>query len=266
MRGPLQGKGAKEMNLRVLLVGDSKGCEEVSSSLLAADYTVLPARDLNEASEAISLQKFDVVLLERSIPENSVAEFAAKLRGLEKVQESYNRTPIFCLADGPSIPMQGSPQASAGIDGYFSKRMDSLAFTEAVMKLACAVPETSAPTCCADGGLPVFELEAFQAQVGHDHELFMEIIELFLAEQESQAAAMRSALTLGDFGELGRVAHTIKGSLASLHAIRSRTRAQELESAAKSHSLERCQHLLNGLEAELKALEHELQAVRATIG
>ncbi len=260
-------KGARVMNLRVLLVGDSPCCEEVSSSLLAADYAVLAASNVNEASEAISLQKFDAVLLDDSIPENSVAEFTAQLRRMEKLQARSSRTPIFCLSsDETSSPVPVGPQTRAGFDGYFPKRLDSLAFTDALIKASCAVPQIEIHTSGPGNDLPIFELGAFQAQVGHDHDLMMEIIELFLAEQGNQIAAMRSALGRGDLEELGRVAHTIKGSLGSLHAARPRTRAQGLESAAKSHSHERCRDLLHGLEADLKALEYELEAVRSTLG
>lgn len=253
-------------SLRVLLVADIHQCKEVSSSLLAADHTVLPTNDVEQASEAISLQKFDAVLLGDSISDDSVSEFAAKLRRLERAQQSANRTAIFCLGDEPSAIMQPDLGTCSPVDGYLSSQVDGIAFMDAVSKLAYAIPEAHVISSDSDGDLPIFELEAFQEQVGYDTDLLMEIIDLFLLEREEQIPAMRAALANGDYDGLGRIAHTIKGSLGSLHAARPRTRAEHLESAARSNDHEQCGHFLSVLEDDIKGLEHELGVVRSAAG
>ncbi len=244
-------------------MGDIHQCEEVSSSLLAADHTVLPANDVEEASEAISLQKFDAVLLGDSISDDSVGEFAAKLRRLERAQQSPNRTAIFCLSDARST-IESDLEPRSAVDGYLSKRLDFTSFTDAVSKLAYAIPEEPVTSADSDADLSLFELEAFQEQVGYDTDLLMEIIDLFMLERNEQIPAMRSALANGDYDGLGRMAHTIKGSLGSLHAARPRARAEHLEAAARSNDPERCGYFLNLLEDDIKDLEHELEVVRRT--
>ncbi len=55
----------------------------------------------------------------------------------------------------------------------------------------------------------------------------------FLSNAPAKWLKCRTALSAGDYDQLARVAHTIKGSLGSLHAAQARTHAQELEFAAK---------------------------------
>lgn len=73
---------------------------------------------------------------------------------------------------------------------------------------------------------------------------------------------MRDALLGGQFDLLSRLAHTIKGSLSSLHAMRARAHAQELEYAAKERNEDACWSSLAALEADLAELEPELLALR----
>jgi HPt (histidine-containing phosphotransfer) domain-containing protein len=58
------------------------------------------------------------------------------------------------------------------------------------------------------------------------------------------------------------VAHTIKGSLGSLHAARARSHAQELELAAKRRQEDVCWTSLAALESDLAELEQELLVLR----
>ena len=96
----------------------------------------------------------------------------------------------------------------------------------------------------------------------HDHELEIEIINLFLDEYVGQVAEMQEAWAGGDWPLLSRVAHTIKGSLGSLHAQRSRSYAQDLELAAKRGESGSCGPLLEKLVKELEALRPELIQLR----
>ena len=73
---------------------------------------------------------------------------------------------------------------------------------------------------------------------------------------------MQRALTAHDYNHLYITAHTIKGSLASLHAALARLHAEELESAAKNDDHQLCTRSLSTLEGDLKVLEPELLSFR----
>jgi HPt (histidine-containing phosphotransfer) domain-containing protein len=110
--------------------------------------------------------------------------------------------------------------------------------------------------------LPIFEPEKFKAQVAYDRDLLIEIIDLFLSEQLIQIAEMQQALVNREYDRLYLTAHTIKGSLASLHAAVGRLRAEELEAAAKDHDQQHCEQLLSVLKSDLETLEPALLLLR----
>ena len=94
----------------------------------------------------------------------------------------------------------------------------------------------------------------------------VEIIDLFLDERKRQEPEMRDALLAKKFDQLSRAAHTIKGSLGSLHALRARAHAQTLELAAKDGDEDICWESLAALEADLVDLEPELRTLRGLVG
>lgn len=251
-------------SLRVLFVDrDARESEQICSALSRASHLVLPASSLNEASEALFVQKFDAVLLGPSAISDGLLEFRAKLRQLEQAQRSIDRVPILCISSEPQASSAESPK-TGGVDAYLPEPFEPGAFADAVSNLAKAVSRGASVDDVAGAELPVFELSEFQEQVGHDPELAAEIIDLFLSESEHQLPAMRDALTRSDYAQLRPLAHTIKGSFGSLHAPCARARAQQLETAAAQQNTEQCNTLLNALEADLEVLKQELLKLRAS--
>lgn len=250
-------------SLRVLFIDrDPLESERICSALAEASHLVLPAGSLDEAREALSLQRFDAVLLSPSVTADGLPEFGATLRQLEQAQRSADRIPILCLSPDPKDPNVSSSPGGV-VDGYLAQPFEAAAFANAVNNLAKAVSGRQFIHGASAMGLPVFEIDEFQEQVGHDAELAAEIIDLFLSESDHQVPAMRVALTRHDYSQLRPLAHTIKGSFGSLHAPRARARAQQLETAAAEGDAELCHALLGALEADLEALKPELLALRA---
>jgi HPt (histidine-containing phosphotransfer) domain-containing protein len=224
---------------------------------------VLPAASLNEAGEALSLQKFDAVLLSPSVISDGLHEFGAKLRQLEQSQRSAARVPVLCISSESSPPSSTSCESGGIVDAYLPEPFEPAAFADAVSNLAKAVNCSASVSDAGGAELPVFQLSEFQEQVGHDPDLATEIIDLFFSESAHQIPAMRDALARADYAQLKPLAHTIKGSFGSLHAPCARSRAQQLETAAAQENAELCRTLLNALEADLEALKPELLKVRA---
>jgi HPt (histidine-containing phosphotransfer) domain-containing protein/CheY-like chemotaxis protein len=250
--------------LRVLLIEEnSDESERISSVLESANHDVFPATAFEDASEALLIQKFDAVLVGSSAAAESVAEFAANLRELERSHRSSVRTAV--LSVSPQLP-RGSGWFLASDDalhGYLPSEFEAAAFSDAVKALARAVPREPVPEeRRGSSELPVFDEQQFRAQVAHDPDLFIEIIDLFLAERPDQANEMRAALAACDYDRLSRAAHMIKGSLASLHAPQARARAEELELAARSLEDQMCRLFLAALERDLDTLEGYLLGLR----
>lgn len=249
--------------LRVLFVDNNPGqSQHIASVLSDANHNVLPAKGLEEASEAVCAQKFDAVLLGAPLPAEGLAEFTALLRSLEKAQRAGVRTPV--LSFSPHCPDASCPPLAgeADIDGYLPEHFDPSLLADAVNRLSRVGYPGEPGRAARAPELPIFEPEKFQAQVCNDRDLLIEIIDLFLTESVDQVAEMWEALKAGDYHRLCRVSHTIKGSLGSLHAAMARSHAQDLETAAKEFEEQVCRFSLAALEQDLDNLKPRLIALR----
>lgn len=248
--------------LRVLVVDqDPEAAERLAGVLANANHSALPAAGLDEASEALFVQKFDAVLLGSPLPSEGVAEFTAKLRQLERAQRAPARTPILSVA--AEIPNGAEWCASeAEVDGYLAQPFHPTALCEAVRSLAAVSAGSKENSEASHQELPALDAEGFRAQVGFDQDLLAEIIDLFAAEAPQQVIEMREAFAANELERLGRAAHTIKGSFGTLHAGIARTHAQDLELAAKRRDVLRCRELLSALEYDLEVLEPLLLSLR----
>jgi len=244
-------------SLRVLLVErGSEKAEAISSTLASASHTVLPTTGLEEAGEALFVEQFDAVLIASNFPAPSLADFTAKLRQVEQSQHSETRIPILALES----------VATGGTDGSVQEPIDPVALTEAVRNLAKALaPKVERKQALSNEKLPVLEPEKFEEQVGGDPELMVEIIDLFLGESKKDVSEMAQSVELQDWDTLSKVAHTIKGSLGSLHATRSRATAQELENSARERNAVASVGAYHQLVKELHVLEPELLDLRDAV-
>ena len=247
--------------LRVLVVNsDFQEAERLAERLTDAQHTALPANGLEEATEALLVQKFDAILLGSALPTDGIADFTAKLRRLERNQRAAMPAPVLSLSS--DVPNgAGWCAGESGVDAYLADSFQPAVLFETVSGLAAALASAE-PSVNASSELPFFEVGQFRAQVGHDDDLMAELIDLFLMEAPGQLVEMREALAANDFDRLARVAHTIKGSLATFYAVQARTHAQHLETAAKASDTAQARQTLSALEHDLELLEPQLLALR----
>jgi HPt (histidine-containing phosphotransfer) domain-containing protein/CheY-like chemotaxis protein len=249
--------------LRVLLVdADARHSRLISSRLAGANHTILPATGLDEAAEALCSEKFDAVVLGSPLPAQGVADLADKLRTLEMHRSASCRTAILSVSRDVFDGSGWQPSQDLGIDGYLSQGFEAKTLTAAVTSLTTIVCPPKELRTDASPELEVFDPEKFKAQVAYDRELLIEIIDLFLSEQLAQIRQMQEALANQDYDCLYVTAHTIKGSLASLHAGAGRLCAEELESAARERNHHDCLWLLSALKCAMETLEPELLQLR----
>ena len=246
-------------SLRLLLVdGGSAKSDAISTTLASANHIVLPTTGLDEAGEALFVEQFDAVLLASHFPANTLADFTAKLRRVEQGQRTATRIPVLAL--------QSVSTAESSCDGYVHEPIDPVGLTQAVRSLAAALGKPMEMKVASEvDNLPILEPEKFEEQVGGDDELMVEIIDLFLEERKGQVVGMDDCIANQDWVSLSKIAHTIKGSLASLHATRSRARAQELETASKNGDAEVSVRAHRQLIRDLEILEPVLLELRDSV-
>ncbi len=250
--------------LRVLLIEkDPSESERISTLLESANHAVFPLTCLEEAAEALEIQRFDVVLLRSGAANGELRSFTTKLRQLEGKQRAAVKAPILSFSEGVPSGSGWLQSHETDIDGYLSERFEPRAFANAVENLAGSLARAgSASPSVAERELPHFDPDGFQEQMGYDRDLAIEIIDLFLTECVDQVREMRQMLAAENWPLLSRIAHTIKGSLGSLHASRSRLQAEALELAAKRGEHDACGPFLDKLIGGLEALRPELLHLR----
>jgi HPt (histidine-containing phosphotransfer) domain-containing protein len=209
---------------------------------------------LAEAEEALSLQRFDAVLLRGPEAPEGVPEFVSRLR--QREQGGDARTPVL-----RAVSTMGGHYP--GVDALLLEHFDLAALRQTVDRLNRAAYEYSVDGSSASGAFPAYDGEAFAAHLGYDAGLIVEIIDLFLAECGQQLPDLQAHLAATDYKQVSRIAHTLKGSLSSLQAPGPRMLAQHLEEAAKRHDSGACGTILQRLEASIGAMRPGLLALRA---
>jgi two-component system, sensor histidine kinase and response regulator len=251
-------------SLKILVVG-AESARQVSVVLERAAHNVITAPDLVEATEALLVARFDAVLLTIEMPPVEIEEFTAAVRELDRRSGEQTRTPVLFIApDGYQQDLQIFLRS--GIDEIVTQSFDPDALSLAIARLASAVSvDKGASTAALAPELPVLNTEALREQVAYDDELLVELIDLYIGERAKQSQEMKEALAGGDYDRLSRVAHTIKGSLGSLHASAAHATANALEMAARDSDAALCQDFLPALEEQLDAVEEQLLILRRSI-
>ena len=251
--------------LRILVVGGPGNLGRITSALGEAGHAVIPVDTLADASEALLVQRFEAVLIGSGVPCGDIPSFAAEIKDLNLRSGAESRTAVLSVLS-TLVGSDEMPPNGYGIDGFVSETIDADALTLAIARLANAVSAERSNAGVSDGAeLPVLDVAELKEQVAYDDELLVELIDLYFSERCRQSGEMKDALADRDFELLSRIAHTIKGSLGSLHAMAAKSDAQDLELASKGHDEQASQRFLDVLERSLDVLEGHLVAVRKSI-
>lgn len=251
--------------LRVLVIhSDSAELDRISHLLEKGSHSVLPLENIADGSEAVELQRFDAVLLAQRPPGEELAAFASNLRQMEKNRGAETRTPILsCSGEVTETNIQANAPGGGYIDAFLPEHFEAALFSETVEQLSLRVSQVGVESSAEDTEEPaIFDAEGFRELLGDSRELLDEIIGLFLDECGTQISEMEDGLRTANFDSVGKLAHTLKGSLGTLHAHRARARAHALEIAATRRIQGACQTNLDSLRADLDELRPLLLRMR----
>ena len=245
------------VSLRILVVYEGAHPPvELLALLTEGAHSALTVAGLTAASDTLSNQHFDAVLLQPDYDGASLERFAFSLRELDGRCRPKSRTVLLsCASTPPEHPC---------VDLHLSAPEDFAELADIVGELASFRVISSEPPPEPTGELSVFEPDGFEDQCAQDAELMVEIIDLFAAECAEELPALASSLAAGDFECGSRLAHSMKGSLGSLHAARARRHAAALEMAARERNADACSRSLTSLRAEISALQEHLSSFRQT--
>ena len=186
------------------------------------------------AVEAARDGAYDLILMDCEMPEMDGFDAARTIREAER--GTSRRVPIVAIT---ANTLRGDRERclAAGMDDYLSKPVTTDALDAMVVRwLGAARP---APAVVAAAPAPpaadVLDASAIaELEAGGGPELRDELIALFNEDAPSALEKIRAAAAAGDAAELGRVAHALKGSSATIGARLMSATCASLEAAGRA--------------------------------
>ncbi|HLI34185.1 MAG TPA: response regulator [Terriglobia bacterium] len=244
--------------LRILLAEDNPVNQQLAVKLLEKHgHRVVVANNGREALAALEKEKFQLVLMDVQMPEMGGFEATGAIRAQEKATGAH--IPIIAMT---AHAMKGDREKclEAGMDGYVSKPIKVKELLDAIDR---AIPSAiSVKEAVMESALSpsrrAMNYEKALAQMEGDSELLGQVASLFLNDVAAQLDKMRSALEQHNLETLGRVAHTIKGSVANFSAERAVSAALKLETASREGNFPVAAQAAGDLEQAIEQLRPEL--------
>ncbi|MGH9717091.1 MAG: response regulator [Candidatus Acidiferrales bacterium] len=251
--------------LTILLAEDNAVNRKLATALLEKHgHSVYCAENGREALSVLERERADVVLMDLQMPVMDGFEAIRAIRAKEAHDGGH--LPIVALT---AHAMQGDRERclEAGADEYVTKPVRTAELLAALdravgteIQSAEMAPQATQPSAAANHA-GVLDLAAALDRVEGDHDLFEELVRLFVEECPAAMKEIRQAHRNGDGHRLDRLAHTMKGSSASLGANRVSQAALVLELRARSGALQNAVELIDSLQKELDRALPELETI-----
>jgi CheY-like chemotaxis protein len=232
---------------RVLVVEDNIVNQKVAVHLLEKlGCRVDVAANGREAVTLLAQLAYDIVLMDCQMPE--MDGFAATAAIRQREASTGQHMPIIAMT---ANAMQGDRERclAAGMDGYLAKPITADAIYAAIAPYR---PEGE-PSAEATR-LPPMDLAEALAVADGDHDLVADLMAALLAEAPGQLATLHTAIQEGDAHQLDCTAHSLKGALGAVGAMRAHGLAQQLEARGRAGQLEGALSLWQALDTELARL------------
>ena len=251
--------------LRILIAEDNLINQRIATlTLQKQGHTVTVAGNGREALDVLDRTEFDLVLMDVQMPDLDGLEATAILRQREIV--SGRHLPVLALT---AHAMKGDRERclAAGMDGYLAKPISAEELRQALANLNLAAPsgQLAQPADTANRDTlddPAFDRLAFLARVGENAEAARAVAAIFVEDWPRLRDRLRAALASADPAELGKVVHSLKGTLGSLSAREALETTRRLEALMRTGDRTPAANL----GAELDKQVDRLQSALAELG
>jgi CheY-like chemotaxis protein/HPt (histidine-containing phosphotransfer) domain-containing protein len=256
---------------RVLLAEDNPINRQVALGILARlGVPTMVVGNGKDAVSALSVQPYDLVLMDVQMPEMDGLEAARAIRRFQPGSMNAG-IPIVALT---AHAMESDREICrlAGMDDYVTKPVTSAVLAAALKKWlhwreGNRIPQgalldgrvASAQTPTAEVNV-VFDSQAFMDAVDGDCSIAQSVAATFLANGRALLELLAKHLEANDASQAARQAHTIKGSSATIRGVALAEEASRCEIACKANDLMSAKSSLQKMRQELARLNVALQA------
>ncbi|MFW5839516.1 MAG: ATP-binding cassette domain-containing protein [Planctomycetota bacterium] len=159
-----------------------------------------------------------------------------------------------------------------GFTDYATKPIDRKAFYDVLRKYLSQADPAKGPTAAAPEPAPepqanrraaceIFDLAAMMDAMGGEKSLALEVLEMFLAEEDQRVDLIRQAVADQKAQAVNRSAHSLKGALGMIHAPAAFEAAFHLETLGEQAQWDQIPAAMAQLEAQLDRLRPALRAL-----
>lgn len=242
---------------KILLAEDNLINQKVVVRMLEkAGHSVTVAEDGEKAISAWRNGNFDLILMDVMMPNLNGLEATERIRQIE--DSTGGHIPIVALT---ANAMQGDREKclASGMDSYLAKPIRSDVLLHEIDQMLSANIHKNG---CKDDNmagesadLMIFDRADALERIGGDEELLQSLLDIFLAEYDNYVGNIEKALAEKNQPNFIRAAHTLKGALGTLAAIKAQKKAEALEFAAKAGEADKYSPLLAELMRELETFK-----------
>ncbi len=259
----------------ILVAEDAPVNQQVARGMLQRlGYRVKMVGNGREAIQAFEREHFAAVLMDCQMPEIDGFTASAEIRRRE-MDLSRPRTPIIAMTAGV---MQGDRERclAAGMDDYLAK---PVRMRDVALKLQrwvsgrrgasrLPVERTAAVTARSEQARPPegpIEMQAIEnlreMQVPGEPNVVQEIVDTFMQGVPGHIEKLRNGAETGQFDELARSAHSLKGSAGFLGMREVRALCEQIEAVARAEQRADARRLVASLEKALDRGRAALEAI-----
>ena len=245
---------------RVLLVDDNRVNQQLAAAMLGRLGLGFDlAENGADCLRHLAAADYALVLMDMEMPEMDGVTATRHIRASEA---GGRHLPIIAMTAN-ALTEDRERCFAAGMDGYIPKPISLSALKNELYRLFGQVapqPATVEETSNANEGGPAGNRSAAIAMMG-DEEIYLEVAAMFVADAPGMLSELDQALAAGDWPALTRVAHTLKGLLATFAAKSGEATARQLEASARAGNAEgNCAELADALRHQAQRLMQELSA------
>lgn len=244
-----------QLPLSILVAEDNQISRELALAMFAQlGYQPDVVQDGLAVIEAVQLKNYDIVFLDWQMPKLDGLAVAKWLADWDKLGLTFDRPKVIAMTAN-ALPADRDRCLAAGMDDYISKPIFLNTLERVLHKWG--EPITGLLEAIATAPPPQsLDLKAIERLSLISPTLIHRVIPLFLDDEVPKSIAQfDKSLQLGEFTEIGTVAHSLRGTSAALGATELARLCQQLESTAQTGDF-------NCIECEIAAIKIECAAVR----